>query len=74
MKITVEHCDYIRTAICSGKKLYLQDYLKLGLSEKRWRWDCLWAAGISQWVSDNIYPYANDEHIDSALKRILKSN
>lgn len=74
MKITKEHCDYIRAAICnSGKALYLQDYIKRGLSEKRWRWDCLWAAGISQWISDNIYTYANDEHIDTALNFILKS-
>jgi hypothetical protein len=38
--------------------------------EKRLRWDLLHAARMSQWLCDNIYPYANDDHIDTALKAI----
>jgi hypothetical protein len=40
--------------------------------DMRLRWDCLWSSVPSRWVCDNIYPYANDEHLDTALRRILK--
>lgn len=38
---------------------------------KRLRWDCLYVARLSAWISENIYPYANDEHIDTALRQIV---
>ena len=72
MKITKEHRAYIKTAICkvSGAPT-LHSYTSRGLSEKRWMWDLLYMAKISPWLCDNIYPYANDEHISAALKSIL---
>ncbi len=74
MKIKPEHVEYIKRAILADSKApLLSEYLSKGLSEKRWRWDLLWRAKISQWISDNIYPYANDDHIDTALKYILKT-
>lgn len=38
--------------------------------KKRARWDLCYAAIPSKWICDNLYPYANDDHIDTALKRI----
>jgi hypothetical protein len=39
--------------------------------EKRLRWDFLYTTPGSQWVSDNLYPYLDDTHIDTALKSIV---
>ena len=38
----------------------------------RYRWDLLWAAAPSGWVAKELYPYLNDEHIDTALRRLVK--
>jgi hypothetical protein len=38
---------------------------------KRARWDLLYKAGLSKWICDNLYSYLNDEHIDTALRRIV---
>lgn len=71
MKIKQEHIKYIQTAICKdGSAPYLQEYISNGLTAKRWRWDLLNRANISKWICENIYPYANDDHIDSALRHI----
>ena len=40
--------------------------------EKRLRWDLSYKAGLSQFLCDSVYSYANDEHIDTALKNIVK--
>lgn len=40
--------------------------------DKRYRWDLMYAAGLSRYVCDNVYPYANDDHIDTALRQIVK--
>lgn len=75
MKIKPEHIEYIKAAICKDSKApCLNEYLSKGLSAKRWRWDLLYRAKISSWISANIYPYANDDHIDSALRHITKTN
>lgn len=48
-------------------------------NKHRWfRWDVLWATGLK--IGDgvgmpgdlNLYAYANDDHIDTALKRIMR--
>ena len=73
MKVKQEHIDYMRNAILANSKApTLPDYMARGLSEKRWRWDLLYMAGLSSWICDTIYKYANDEHIDTALRHILK--
>lgn len=40
--------------------------------EKRYRWDMLWASTISNHICNDVYKYANDTHIDTALKAIVK--
>lgn len=38
--------------------------------QRRFCFDVLYGAGLSKFVSDEIYPYANDEHLYTALKQI----
>jgi len=39
--------------------------------QRRFCFDLLSAANISAWVSDNLYKYLNDDHIYTALKKML---
>jgi hypothetical protein len=63
-----------------------QSYLDQGLTVKRFRWDLLWAAVRKGYIKIGeernratydgpgvylpLYDYANDDHIDTALRRI----
>ena len=43
--------------------------------EKRFRWDVFWTARRylnGNFISDILYSYLNDDHIDTALKKIVK--
>lgn len=56
----------------------LQEYLQHGLTPKRWRWDLLWRAerlGFlpDRFVIDTLYAYVDDDHIDTALRRITST-
>lgn len=39
--------------------------------DKRFRWDLSRAAVGARWICDEVYSYANDDHIDTALRRIV---
>ena len=72
MKVKPEHREFIRKAICNNSILpTLDQYTRAGFTAKRWRWDCLYKSVASQWICDNVYPYANDDHIDTVLRGIL---
>jgi len=71
MKIKPEHVEHLRKAISEFTDTYtLDEYKRNGLSEKRWRWDLTYRAKLTPWICENLYPYANDEHIDTALRHI----
>jgi hypothetical protein len=75
MKITIEHQAYIKQATeATGNNTVenLKKYNDAGLSLQRFCWDLLWSAKLSPWICNNIYPYANDEHIDTLLRQIVK--
>ena len=77
MKITKEHYQYVKRAIQnidSGRDLasHAAQYRREGLSPKRFRWDCTYGAGLSKWLCDNIYSYADDTHIDTMLRAIMR--
>lgn len=38
--------------------------------QRRFCWDLLWATTPSTWIRKELYPYLNDTHIYSALKKI----
>lgn len=38
--------------------------------QQRFCFDLLYGAGLNKWVCDELYPYLNDEHIYTALKKV----
>jgi hypothetical protein len=44
-----------------------ENYVSQGLSDMRYRWDLLWA---SKFNARKFYDYLNDDHIDTALRKI----
>jgi len=82
MKITPEDYAILEGAVkrtIARTGLTLDNYTSLGLTAKRYRWDMLEQSQIkigdgTNIVGDvNIYAYANDNHIDTALRKITKT-
>lgn len=76
MKVKPEHYVYIKNAIKELDRTrnlaeHVSQYKSLGLTPKRFRWDCTYGAGLSNWFRDHVYPYADDTHIDTALHAIM---
>lgn len=78
LKIRDEHFDTIADAIDALARTNppaWDAHLASDLSDKRKRWDAMWAARLggdsSRWICDNLYDYLNDDHIDSALRKIM---
>ena len=77
MKIKPEHYEHLKAAILKVDRKKVRDELRWSKKppknfERRFRWDCLYAAGLSKWICDNLYPYMNDDHITNALNQIFK--
>ena len=82
MKITPEDYAVLESAIkrtIARTGLSLDNYTSLGLTAKRYRWDLLEKSqirigdGINIDGDVNIYAYANNNHIDTALRKITKT-
>lgn len=78
MKIKPEHYELMKTAIealVATKPDAYAEYQKAGLSDMRYNWDVFRAAKVegntTRFICDVLYPYLNDDHINTALKRIL---
>lgn len=79
MKIKTEHYQHMKEEIL---KLALTDIEKHAVAVKnsgkfndfgkRMRWDIAHAVALDRFFCTEIYPYANDDHIDTALKQIVK--
>ncbi len=83
MKITLEHYNHMKTEIkkvvelkgpaaIEAHKESLKLNPKVKNLDKRFRWDMFNAACLVRFTCENIYSYANDDHIDTALKSIIK--
>ena len=77
MKVKPEHIEVMLNALKDMEediKLHFKNNSKL--SEKRLQWNCLWACQIqgntAKWITDVLYPYMDDSHIDTALKHCFK--
>lgn len=70
MKIKPEHLDYLRHYI---KPLDTDKRRKMyaGLSDKRYRWDLVYAARLTPFICEVLYKYLNDDHIETALRKIV---
>lgn len=83
MKLSPEHFDQMRAAIqrispsLNGAAF---SYQQLGHSPKRFRWDVLRASGlragdsVGQPTGWPVYDYANDDHIDTALRAVMREH
>ena len=83
MKIKQEDYETLSKAIEEVVRNFpiatLEHYAANGLSPMRFRWDCLHKAGQMGYLPDGflckvLYAYANDDHIDTALRRITNTN
>ena len=86
MKITPEHYAFIKNAIQKFTPSLVNDHREFIKREwdqsntkyeshnveMRLRWDLLWLTIPPAWICDNIYKYADDTHIDTVLKKIVK--
>ena len=84
LKIRDEHFAHLKSEIDSVLERYGFENLKeeyetgnFPRSEKvkdlnkRFCFDMLFGAGLNSWVCDELYPYMSDEHVYSALKKII---
>lgn len=78
MKMKLEHYDYLKDAMQRNAE-YIPQYRahiiaegKAKDVEKRLRWDLVYLSGLSHWISDNLYSYLDDTHIDTALRYIMR--
>jgi hypothetical protein len=74
MKIKPEHLKHIESAVSALDTPQARAaYQDKGLSHMRYRWDLAHAAGLTPWFSSELYPYLNDDHIDTALRKVVQS-
>ena len=83
MKITAEHFNHISTAITNAFSAadvdkHREFIIKEGRAkdiDKRLRWDLLYhTPGLNIWMCDNVSPYADCTHVDTALKAVMRKN
>lgn len=71
MKMIDDHFKTLADAITPLIDKYpCAKHTAAGMSEKRWRWDLLYVAKLTPFVCNELYPYLNDTHIDTALRKI----
>jgi hypothetical protein len=80
MKIHNDHYAYMRDVIGAIPrprfeviKANVKSDKRVQDQAKRLRWDLLYSAGLTKWICDNLYSYADDSHIDTALRAIVSS-
>lgn len=80
MKIPPDTIAYMESAMREHDKnrdlfAHAKAYEYAGLTPKRFRWDCLHGALGSRWICDSLYRThdCNDDHIDSALRAIMRA-
>lgn len=73
MKITPDHLKHMSEQIKPLDTAELRaQYQGQGLTPRRYRWDLTYSApGMTKWICDTIYPYADDTHLDTALRAIV---
>ncbi len=80
MKIKQKHYDYLVKAMqlagVNAEWIRLRREFVSGCPnvkdvEKRVRWDALYQASVSYWICYQVYAYADDSHLDTALRRIV---
>jgi len=83
MKMYKQHFDHMKAEIDKVIETYGKDKLireyetgdfarseRVKDLQRRLCFDLIHGAGLSKYIFDNLYPYLNDEHIYTALKKI----
>ena len=72
MKMQSAHFDHIAAKINALDTPALRAaYRDAGLSLKRYQWDITYKAGLTAYMCETLYQYLNDDHIQTALNRII---
>lgn len=72
MKIKRAHFDYMAEKIAFLDTAALRAaYRDAGLSLKRYQWDISRQVGLIPYFCDTLYTYLNDDHVQTALNRII---
>ncbi len=72
MKMKTSHFDHIAEKIAALDTPALRAaYREAGLSLKRYQWDITYQTGLTAYICDTLYPYLTDDHIQTALNRII---
>lgn len=77
MKIKPEHYAKMRDEIAKiadrlpAHREALKSDPRVKDLEMRLRWDAAWMASLGRFLCAELYPYANDTHIDTALRKIM---
>ena len=82
MKIRNDHLAYIREQIAGvlhhapdlPERYRAGDFAradKVRDLNTRYRWDLFFMAGLTSWACREVYNYADDRHIDTALRAIV---
>lgn len=81
MKIRPEHYQHILTEMRQAIATIGKDAINAHIVaisgkphdfDKRLRWDLCYAAKLNPWICKEIYPYASDEHLDTALRSVIR--
>lgn len=73
MKITSAHYEHMKDAIAPVLAAHPDAWAKYqadGLSATRFNFDVMYAAKLNSFICSEVYKYANDEHIKTALQKI----
>ena len=79
MKMTLAHYDYLKDRIAAQSKFipqyreHIANNPRVKNAEMRLRWDMLHNSVDSGWICENLYPYLDDTHIDTALRAVMDS-
>ncbi len=63
----------VNRVLAENPNVTAQGYASVGLSNMRFRWDAMYMAirlGYFPRLDDSLYTYCDDDHIDTALRRI----
>lgn len=72
MKMLKEHYEELAKVVkAQDTPENRKEYKRRQLSNMRYRWDCLWRAKQERFMTETLYQYLNDDHIDTALRKIV---
>lgn len=74
MKMQPDHFATLKTMLepVATSEFHRSRYLAAGLSTTRFQWDAVRHVGAMPFICDVLYKYLNDDHIQTALNKIIK--